>query len=420
VRAALLLIALLPRAADADVITLVDGRRIEAEQAWYEGTEVRYRKDGLLLSLPREVVRSVESPGEPAVGLDPDLRRSRERLTANDPGEALRYARLALFRDPRSAAALLALGEAQLALGDPRRARESAERALELGPGEAAAHALLADALAALGGFARAEEEYRKSLALRDDPRVARRLESLLRILGPPAALHDARFRLRYDGDVNEAFGLAVLRLLNEAYDEYHVRLGYHPEPPVTVVLQTGTSFQGGTRAPEWAEGWNDGTIRVPVQGVEQANPRLARVLRHELAHSFVASRTGNNCPVWLHEGIAQWLEGGDLARSDAVLAPLARQGRLPALVTLEGPFRRLSQAEASTAYAQSLSAVAHILRLRGEPGLLRLLAALSDRLSSDEALPVALALSYDELQRSWERHLRAADAAPAPVDSGR
>jgi hypothetical protein len=123
-----------------------------------------------------------------------------------------------------------------------------------------------------------------------------------------------------------------------------------------------------------------------------------------------VAARTGNNCPVWLQEGIAQWLEGGDPARDDATLAPLARAGHLPNLLTLEGPFRGLTEPEATIAYAQSLSAVAHILRTRGEAGVVRLVAALSDRLPSEEALPVALALSYAEFQKSWEDSLRGAD----------
>jgi hypothetical protein len=46
-------------------------------------------------------------------------------------------------------------------------------------------------------------------------------------------------------------------------------------------------------------------------------------------------------------------------------------------------------------------------LRRRGDAGVVRLLAALGDGLPSEEALPVALALSYPEFQKSWEDHLR-------------
>jgi hypothetical protein len=136
-------------------------------------------------------------------------------------------------------------------------------------------------------------------------------------------------------------------------------------------------------------------------------NRRLAAVLRHELAHSFVTARTGGNCPTWLQEGISQWLEGGDAARADETLAPLARAQKLPSVLSLEAPFHTMAGPEATQAYAASLSAVAHIVRLRKEAGLLRLLAALSDGLPSEEALPVSMALSYPEFQQSWQSHLR-------------
>ncbi len=365
----------------ADTVVLKSGRAIEAEGAWYESSEVRYQKDGAVYVLPRDMVDRIESPTGEA-GLDPDILRSRERLAAKDPGEALRHARLALFRDPRSVPALQALAAAQLALGDPNRASESATQALRLDEANPRSRALLDEALTALG-----QREQGAS---------------------------DAQFRIRYEGSVNQPIGMAVLKILTEAHAEYATRLGFRPEQSVTVVLQTGASFRDTTRAPDWADGWNDGTIQVPVLGLDAPNPRLVRILRHELAHSFVASRTGNNCPVWLHEGVAQWLEGGEPDRDDALLAPLARAGRLPSLLTLEGPFRGLSEAQATNAYATSLAAVAHILRLRGEAGLLRLLAALSDRLPSDDALPVALGLSYSELQKGLADHLRTADAKPA------
>ena len=83
-----------------------------------------------------------------------------------------------------------------------------------------------------------------------------------------------------------------------------------------------------------------------------------------------------------------------------------ARRGRLLPLLSLEAPFNALSEADATLAYAESLSAVAHVLRKRGEAGVVRLINALGDRLPSEEALPVSLALSYPEFQKSWEDHL--------------
>jgi hypothetical protein len=261
----------------------------------------------------------------------------------------------------------------------------------------------LGDALVEAGDFAAAREQYRLAAAAAPQPRVHRKLEALGPLTG---SVSSARFRIRFDGAADEPLGLAVLGVLDQAWEDHERRLGFAPDLPVTVVLQTAAAFRDTTRAPQWAAAWNDGTIRVPVAGLERPTPGLVRVLRHEVAHSFVASRTAANCPTWLQEGLAQWLEGGDPAREDAALSGLARGSSLPRLESLETAFTGLSEAQAQAAYAGSLSAVAYLVGRSGEEGVRRLIAALATGLKAKEALPAAVGLTYGELQRGWERKL--------------
>jgi tetratricopeptide (TPR) repeat protein len=391
---------------------LTNGSVIDADRAWYEGAQLRYEKNGGVFGLPRSLVRQLEQRMDPASAADPDLLLAAQRLAAGDATGSLRVARDVLARDPRSVPALQASARACLALRDNWGAQEAAERALQLNERNALSQALLGDALAALGDRMGARARYRRSLELQPDTLVERKLAGLAASppSAPPASSPPPRgadFRIRYDGGVNEPMGVAVVQALTEARAEFARRLGFDPEGAITVVLQTTASFHDG-RVPEWADGVNDGTIRVPTGGLEKPTPRLLRVLRHELAHSFLAARTGGNCPTWLQEGVSQWLEGGDPERDDAAVAAAARQGRLLPLLNLEAPFHALSEADATLAYAESLSAVAHVLRKRGEAGIVRLINALGDRIPSEEALPVSLALSYPEFQRSWEEHLLA------------
>jgi hypothetical protein len=400
-------------AAGADTIVLTNGRVIEADRAWYEGAQLRYEKDGGTFGLPRSLVARVDSATAQG-GPDPDVALARERLAANDPAEAVKLLQGALARDPRSLAALHALTEAQLGLGDARGAREIAARAVRVDEKNPRSHALLADAYAAMGDRVAAELEYRESLRLHDDPEVQRRLAA---VAPAPARLETGgQFRLSYDGGDSHPLGPAVLETLGAAFAEYARRFGFRPQDSIAVSLQSEAAFQDA-RTPEWAAGVNDGSIRLPVGGHTgtKLTPRQVALLRHELAHSFIAARTGGNCPTWLQEGVSQWLEGGDPAREDAALAPTARQGKLHPLLTLEAPFQALPPADVPRAYAESLSAVAHIIRRRTEAGVVRLLNALGDGHPSEEALPVALALSYPEFQKSWEEHLRTADASARP-----
>jgi tetratricopeptide (TPR) repeat protein len=399
--------------AGADVITLTNGRVIEADRSWYEGTQLRYEKNGGVYGLPKSLVKSVEQQRPAQAAGDPDVTRARQRLAARDPVQATRLLRAALARDPHSVPALHALAEAYIALGDARAAKETAERALRIDTRDARARELLGDALVGLGDREGAEQEYRRSMLILPDAAVERKLQEVSPTPARAATGPGAQFTLRYDGSVNQPMGTAVLDALTTAYAEYARRFAFRPDEPISVVLETESAFQDG-RMPDWAEGVNDGAIRVAVRGLDRPTPRLVALLRHELAHSFVAARTRGNCPTWLHEGIAQWLEGGEPTREDAVVAAALAESRLQPLLTLEAPFQTLPPTEVSIAYAESLSAVAHIIHKRGEAGLVRLLAALGDGFPSEEALPVALALSYPEFQKSWEEALRGSGAAAA------
>lgn len=406
------LLALAPVFAGADTITLTNGRVIQADRTWFEGSQLFYAKDGGVYGLPRTLVQKLEQRQATEATADADVQRARERLAASDPTGALRLLRPALTRDPHSLAALHCQVEAHLSLGQVRQAQEAAQAALAVDERNPRSRALLGDALAAGGDLPGAKEQYRRSLLLHPDAEVARKLGEANLAATPPD--RGPQFRVRYDGGVNQPLSLAVLKTLEDAYQEYAKKLGFNPSEPVTVVLQSETSFED-SRPPAWAAGVNDGTIRVPVRGLERLTPALIAVLRHELAHSFVSSRAEGNCPTWLQEGIAQWLEGGDPTREDAVVAAAVRSGRLIPLLSLEGPFQALAESDAALAYAESLSAVGHILRLKGDVGIVRIVSALADRLPSEEALPVALALSYPELQKSWLQALSGAPADTSP-----
>ena len=349
-------------------------------------------------------VEAVATPAPSASPKDPEVAQGLDLGRRGKDAEAVRVLSSALRREPRNGAALLGLAEAYLRLGDARAAAEAANKAVRLDERDARARALHADALEALGDTRGAEDELRSSLKLKPDPAVQKKLDALAP--GSPAGTRGAQFRLRYDGGVNEPLGVAVLQALSTAYAEYSKRLGTEPRDAVTVVLMSEAELlEAG--APGWAEGLYDGTVRIPAKGIEKLTPRVHAVLRHELAHSFVTARTGGNCPTWLQEGVAQWLEGGDPGRADASLASRARSGTLLPLVTLEAPFQNLVASDVPLAYAESLSVVGQLLRSRGEAGLVRLLSALGDGLPSEEALPVALGSSYAELQKSWEAQLK-------------
>ena len=81
--------------AAADTIVLTNGRVIEADRAWFEGSQLRYEKDGGSTVLPRASSGGSTSGRRRPKQADPDVRRARELLAAIDAAEAARLARRA-------------------------------------------------------------------------------------------------------------------------------------------------------------------------------------------------------------------------------------------------------------------------------------------------------------------------------------
>jgi tetratricopeptide (TPR) repeat protein len=175
----LLVACAVARSASGDTIVLKNGRVIEADRAWFEGSQVLYEKNGGRFGLPRTLVDRLEQKTPPEPSSDPDVLKARELLAVGAAREAKRFLKLSLNRDPLSIPALQALTEANLRLGEVRAAKESAEKAVRLDDRSPISRELLGDALAATGDFAGAEAQYRKSLQLHVNPEVERKLAEL-------------------------------------------------------------------------------------------------------------------------------------------------------------------------------------------------------------------------------------------------
>ena len=129
----------------------------------------------------------------------------------------------------------------------------------------------------------------------------------------------------------------------------------------------------------------------------------LLDVLPHEIAHLyfFQATRSLSPPPLWLNEGLAQYLELGDNTRvlRAAELAVLSGE-RIP-LYAIVGSFGNDEEA-VRLSYAESLSAVTFLIEAYGEDGLAALMAAYKSGLYNEEAFQTALGVSPLAFEYEW------------------
>ncbi len=203
-------------------------------------------------------------------------------------------------------------------------------------------------------------------------------------------------FLIKWPAGTPEDRRRIVRDVLAAARGRLERELAYRPAEPVTVVLYVDEDFRAVTGAHAWASGVFDGKIRLPIGAPER---ELRQLVLHEYAHAAIHELTRGRAPRWLHEGLAQAIEG-------VVVDPMLR---VPPTLTLAGVEALVTDPDAvraRTGYDLSLWIVRDLLD-RGGMGRVREMLV---RLGTAEALDPALARVYGlglaDLEAQWRRVL--------------
>ncbi|MBL9039518.1 MAG: tetratricopeptide repeat protein [Archangium sp.] len=138
--------------------------------------------------------------------------------------------------------------------------------------------------------------------------------------------------------------------------------------------------------------------------------------LAHEYTHLVVSRKSRNTVPIWMHEGLAKYLEsrwrgpaGG--AMTPSTLALLGSRVRKNALV----PFEKMHPSmallptaeDAATAFAEVFFAIQLIRSEHGDDALERLLTAMSQGLSDRAAVERVTGKKWPEFEKGWMAFLK-------------
>lgn len=128
-------------------------------------------------------------------------------------------------------------------------------------------------------------------------------------------------FRVKLDGNGGRDLARTAGALLEDAYEEVGRAFNVYPKGTTPVVIYPAKTFRKVTGAHAWVQALYDGKIRIPGGLLSRPTAELSRVFRHEYCHALVARVAGSRCPVWLHEGLAQTVDGSSPQTAAAILA---------------------------------------------------------------------------------------------------
>jgi hypothetical protein len=450
--------------ASAEVIHLKNGRTIWADHARDTGTHIEYDLGDNTYAIPKSLVDRIDAGGAPPayassqasakeahdlpefapadnlkndpalIGkiiqdgrVDPDALSALEQA-GNGPAAAAGYFiagkhefdrgnlskasthfEAALRYDPQNPTILNYYAALLVRTGNAAQALPYAERAVRAAPDSPDALTVLGYVQFAADRTAEAIRTWKHSLELRPDATVQKYLEKAQRDASAEAdyTQHESsHFTLRYEGKrTSEALRGQLVATLESEYDDLVRELGIAPRNNIPVVLYTEQSFFDVTQAPSWSGAVFDGKLRIPINGLTSVTPELARVLKHELAHSFISQLSGGRCPQWLNEGIAQAVEPKQVSHGKLLADLFRTQGEIP-LNALEGSFMQFSSAQATVAYEESLAAVQFISDTYGMSDLERILERLGQGSSTEAALRATIHSDYGQLEVEVGKYL--------------
>ena len=364
-------------------------------------------KDG---KVDQDALQKIERSDGAEVSAAADFIAGKFELEHGDMDRAHTYLENGLRFQPENATLLIYYAALLVRTGDAAQGLIYAQRAVRGAPNSADAYAVLGFAQQNSDHMKEAIAAWKRSLELRPDTTVRQHLAKALREQNAEADFsqkESPHFVLHYEGQQSsEALRGQILAALESDYDDLSRDLGAPPRDSILVTLYTGQTFFDVTRAPSWTGAINDGKLRIPISGLSSVTPELARVLKHELAHSFITQLSAGRCPPWLHEGIAQLLEPRSLGSEGRQLAQLFSAQRNIPLNVLEGSFLRLSGSEAYVAYAESLATVTYINDAYGMSDIQKILQRLSDGSSTEAALRATIHSDYGQLESELSKYL--------------
>jgi hypothetical protein len=357
-----------------------------------------------------DVLSSIESKGNAELSATAGFIAGKFEFEHGNIAQARRYFENALRFQPENSTILIYYSALLVRTGNAAEALPYAQRAVRSAPNSPDAYTMLGYAQFASDRTKDAVISWKKSLELRPDATVQQFLAKAQRedAVESDFSQHESsHFVLHYEGkQVSESFRSQIVAALESDYDDLARDLGSPPRDNILVTIYTEQAFFDVTHAPTWSGAINDGKLRIPVSGLSSVSPELARVLKHELAHSFINQLSGGRCPHWLNEGIAQFLEPKSLGGDGHQLALLFKAQHNIPLNVLECSFMNFSGVEAYVAYAESLAAVAYINDSYGMSDVQRILQLLSQGSSTEAALRSTIHSDYGQFESDLGKYL--------------
>ncbi|MFO0723716.1 MAG: peptidase MA family metallohydrolase [Myxococcota bacterium] len=170
---------------------------------------------------------------------------------------------------------------------------------------------------------------------------------------------------------------------------------------------------------------WNRLMVTTP-RGV-MLGYRWRDTIAHELAHLIIGGASKNSVPIWLHEGIAKYIETawrdrpglGLSVEQQKGLQDAAKKGKLIPFSKMHPSMAKLkSQEETSLAFAEVFTFIEYLVDLKGWEGIRAVFSKLAGGMSDAEAVAAVYGAPLTTLSDRWMASLKTRKIRAEGVDA--
>lgn len=231
-------------------------------------------------------------------------------------------------------------------------------------------------------------------------------------------------FEIFYPPGKDEVIVDLTGEVLEAAYEALGDDLGARPPGPIRVELLAAPSDLAKVSTLTEREIETTGTIALAKYNkLMVVSPRATvfgypwmDTLTHEYVHHVVSILSHDKVPVWLHEGLARYLQirwrgpaNDELGAIDEhLLATALEKNELISFDDMHPSMAKLpSQEAAALAFAEVFTMIGYLHRKVGDEGLQEILALHRSGIGSRKAVAEVAGTTWPQLERGWKRELR-------------
>ena len=245
------------------------------------------------------------------------------------------------------------------------------------------------------------------------------------------ARAESAHFIFTYPKGKDEVLAPWALETLEKQRDALEADLGWAPKEKVRVEVLSNARELSKVSTLTVESIRTTGTIAIcKFNKLMVTSPKAVvrgydwqDTLAHEYVHFVVGNASQNTVPIWMHEGLAKYLEsrwrgpaGGAMTPSTlALLGSRVRKNQLVPFEKMHPSMALLPTAEdAATAFAEVFFAIELIHRTAGPGSLPSLLQKMASGATDRQAVEAAFKQPWPSFERAWMANLK---SQPFPKD---